>query len=79
MIVREYYGERSDGVKLYRNYSDQGFKIKPDGIEAVYDEAIESEDTPYIYIETDEKIVEEEITEIELKAQAYDILVGEVK
>lgn len=56
MVIKEFYKEREDGVKLYRNYSDQKLKIKqlPTGI--VYDEAIDVENAPYTYEETTEPI-----------------------
>ena len=60
MIVREYYKTRKDGVKLYRTYSDEDYKIKQLPTEIIYDEAIDVEDAPYTYIETDEKIEIEE-------------------
>ncbi len=60
MIKREYYETRSDGVKLYRTFSDEGFKIKQLPTGFIYDEAIDVEDTPYTYIETEEKIEETE-------------------
>lgn len=60
MIKKEYYKTRKDGVNLYITYSDEGFKIKqlPTGI--IYDEAIDVEDAPFTYIETEEKIEIEE-------------------
>lgn len=80
MIKRDYYETRNDGVKLYRTYSDLEFMIRKVGTEEVYEEAIDVENAPYEYEETNEKIgVEEETSEIELKAQAYDILVGEAE
>lgn len=56
MIQRDYYLTREDGVVLYRTYSDEGYKIKqrPTGI--IYDEAIDVENAPYTYTETDEKV-----------------------
>lgn len=54
MVVTEFYTQRTDGVKLYRTYSDQGFRIMRDGI--VYDEAIDPEQSGRNYIETNEKI-----------------------
>ena len=60
MIVREYYKTRTDGVKLYKTYSDEKFYIKQLPTEIIYDEAIDVEDAPYTYIETDEKIEIEE-------------------
>lgn len=44
MIIREFYMTRDDGVKLYRTYSDQGFRIQQE-TGAVYDEAIDVEDS----------------------------------
>lgn len=56
MIVREFHRTRKDGVNLYKTYSDQDLYIKqiPTGIE--YSEAIDVEDAPYTYEETDKKI-----------------------
>lgn len=59
MIKREYYGENIVG-KLYRTYSDENYKIKQIETGIVYDEAIDIEDAPYTYEETNEKIEEEE-------------------
>lgn len=53
MIVREFYEERTDGVKLYKTYSDAGYYIQKVGTEEVYAEAIDVEDAPYAYEETD--------------------------
>lgn len=80
-IVREYYKTRKDGVSLYRTYSDEQFTIHKIGTEEYYSEAIDVENAPFEYEETTEKIEVEETeqTEIEEKAQAYDILVGEVE
>ena len=62
MIKREYYLTREDGVNLYRNYSDEGFKIKQKQTGIIYDEAIDVEEAKYTYVETKELIpvVEEE-------------------
>ena len=60
MIVREFYKTRNDGVNLYITYSDEQYKIKKIGTEEVYDEAIDVENAPYEYEETDEKIKIEE-------------------
>ena len=56
MIIKEYYRTRKDGVNLYRTYSDANFKIQKVGTDEVYDEAIDVEGAPYIYIETNEPI-----------------------
>ena len=59
MIVKEFYETRSDGVNLYRTYSDQKLIIRKVGTDEVYDEAIDVEGAPYVYEETDQPIVEE--------------------
>ena len=59
MIVREFYKERKDGVKLYRTYSNENKKKKKVGTEEVYSEAIDVETSNFEYIETEEKIEEE--------------------
>ena len=55
-IVRDFYKTRADGVNLFRTYSDEGFYIRqnPTGIE--YGEAIDVENAPYTYEETDKPI-----------------------
>lgn len=54
MIIREFYITREDGVSLYRTYSDAGFTIiRNDGVE--YDEAIDVENAPYTYTESENK------------------------
>ena len=80
MIARKFYKTRKDGVNLYRTYSDENFKILQVETGNIYDEAIDVETANYTYEETNEKIEETEVTnETELKAQAYDILIGEVE
>lgn len=61
MIVKEFYRTREDGVNLYRTYSDEGKQIRKVGTDEVYDEAIDIEDAPYAYEETD--MPTEEVTE----------------
>jgi len=53
MVITEFYTVRSDGARLVRRYSDQGYYIERDGI--LYDEAIDLETSPYVYTETDTK------------------------
>lgn len=60
MIKREFYKERNDGVKLYKTYSDENYRIQKVGTNEIYDEAIDIESSNYEYIETDEKIEEVE-------------------
>lgn len=74
-IIREFYKTRKDGVNLYRTYSNEGYKIHKINTEEIYNEAIDVENAPYEYEETTEK-PEEDLSEIEQKAKAYDILTG---
>lgn len=62
MIVKEFYKTRADGVNLVRTYSDKGMQIRKVGTDEVYDEAIDIENAPYTYEETDMPI-EGEINE----------------
>lgn len=55
-IIKEFYRTRTDGVNLYRTYSDENFKIKKVGTDEVYDEAVDVENAPYEYEETTEKV-----------------------
>lgn len=64
MIVREYYLTREDGVKLFRIYSDTNHKIIQHPTMAVYDEAIDVENAPYTYEETDDIIEQPTDTEL---------------
>jgi hypothetical protein len=56
MIVREFYKTREDGVNLYRTYSDEGYYILQTQTGIEYSEAIDVENAPYVYMETDNKI-----------------------
>ena len=56
MIVREHYKTRSDGVELYRTYSDAGCLIRQVETGAEYSEAIDVADATYTYAETDKII-----------------------
>lgn len=55
-IVKEFYETRKDGVNLYRTYSNKNLMLKKKGTDEVYVEAIDVEDAPYIYIETNTPI-----------------------
>ena len=69
MIVREFFVTREDGVNLFRTYSNTNHTIRQVETGIVYSEAIDVEDAPYTYeeteelIETEEEIVEEESVE----------------
>lgn len=72
MVIKEFFGTRNDGVNLYRNYSDAGKKILQNETGVVYDEAIDVEDAPYTYTETEEDVEGEEVPDDE----AIRILMG---
>ena len=56
MIVREFYEVRSDGVRLYKTYSDSGLMIRQNESGNIYSEAVDVENAPFTYSETDELI-----------------------
>lgn len=60
MLRKEFYRTREDGVNLYRTYSDENFMIRQNETGNLYDEAIDVENAPYTYTETDIPIEEEE-------------------
>lgn len=57
-IIKEFYKTRQDGVNLFRTYSDEGKQIRKVGTDEVYDEAIDIENAPYTYEETDIRVEE---------------------
>ena len=62
MLKKEFYRTREDGVNLYKSYSDAGFYIKQVETGVEYEEAIDVENAPYTYVET-EKVIENEVEE----------------
>lgn len=56
MIVKEYFMTRKDGVKLYKSYSDNNKIIHKISTQEEYSDAIDVEDAPYVYEETDKEI-----------------------
>ena len=57
MVVREYYDTLEDGTKLFRIYSSDGKSIKQIETGAIYKEAIDIENAPFTYEETDEEML----------------------
>lgn len=55
-IQREFYGERADGVKLYRTFSDAGKIIRQNETGEDLDDAVDVETAEYTYMETDKDI-----------------------
>lgn len=56
MIIKTFYEKRADGVNLYRIFSDKNVYIKQDQTGPEYSEAIDIENAPYTYTETDKPI-----------------------
>lgn len=53
MIVKQFFMARDDGVKLFKTSSDAGLLIRKISTDEVYDIAIDIEDAPWEYEETD--------------------------
>ena len=56
MVKRDYYFTRPDNVKLFISYSDAGKKIEQSPTGILYDSAIDVENAPYTYMETNEPV-----------------------
>lgn len=56
MVKTEFYTTRSDGVNLYRTFSDEGKALLQVETGAIYGEAIDIEGAPYTYEEYGEAI-----------------------
>ena len=63
MIVKEYYGIRKDKVKLYKTYSDNNKIIHKIGTDEEYNIAIDVENAPFEYEETDKDMPKLEVEE----------------
>lgn len=75
MIVKE--NLEIGGKAFVKTYSDKDFYIERDGVR--YSEAIDPADIPREYTETDEPIeTDEEQTDVEQKAVAFDYLTGRI-
>ena len=72
MIVKEEYKTRSDGVKLFRTYSDANRKLIQNETGIVYAEAIDVENAPYTYCESDEIMEHDAMT----AEEALSIILG---
>lgn len=79
MIQREFYKKRSDGINLYRTYSDSKLMIKQVETGDVYTEAIDVENAAYTYEETGMPIDADESTEMRLSAveRSINIITGQ--
>lgn len=56
MVIREYYTTRTDGVQLFRTYSDTNHYICQVETGVIYSEAVDVESANYTYVETDDVI-----------------------
>jgi hypothetical protein len=74
MIIKEEYKTRTDGVKLFRIYSDAGKSIIQNESGVVYTEAIDVETAPYTYSEY-EAIVDPEDTTPEVPEGADESII----
>ncbi len=72
MIIQEFLNNGT----LVKHYSDAGFLLLQNENGEKYSDPIDVVPCKYTYTETNELIEQEEITEEEEKAMAYDILVG---
>ena len=65
MIKREFFMERADGINLYLTYSDENKYIMQMDTGIIYESAVDVENSPHTYEETDEIInfEEKEVTE----------------
>ena len=79
MIIKEFYKKRSDGVNLYRTYSDSKLMIKQVETGNVYAEAIDVENAAYTYEETSMSIDADELTDMRLSAveRSINIITGQ--
>ena len=79
MIIKEFYKKRSDGVNLYRTYSDSNLMIKQVETGNTYAEAIDVESAVYTYEETGMSIDADELTDMRLSAveRSINIITGQ--
>lgn len=79
MIQREFYKKRSDGINLYRTYSDSKLMIRQVETGNVYAEAIDVENAAYTYEETDMSIETDEFIDMRLSAveRSINIITGQ--
>ena len=79
MIIKEFYKKRSDGINLYRTYSDSKLMIRQVETGNVYAEAIDVENAAYTYEETSMPIDADELTDMRLSAveRSINIITGQ--
>lgn len=79
MIIKEFYKKRSDGINLYRTYSDSELMIRQVETGNVYAEAIDVENAAYTYEETDISIDTDELIDMRLSVveRSINIITGQ--
>ena len=79
MIIKEFYKKRSDGINLYRTYSDSKLMIRQVETGNVYAEAIDVENAAYTYEETGMSIDADELIDMRLSAveRSINIITGQ--
>lgn len=79
MIIKEFYKKRSDGINLYRTYSDSKLMIRQVETGDIYAEAIDVENAAYTYEETGMSIDADESTDMRLSAleRSINIITGQ--
>ena len=79
MIIKEFYKKRSDGINLYRTYSDSRLMIRQVETGNVYAEAIDVENAAYTYEETGMSVETDELTDMRLSAveRSINIITGQ--
>lgn len=79
MIIKEFYKKRSDGINLYRTYSNSKLMIRQVETGNVYAEAIDVENAAYTYEETGMSIDADESTDMRLSAleRSINIITGQ--
>lgn len=73
MIIKELFKTRTDGLNLYRTYSDRGVYIHKVGTKEKYTEAIDIETSNFTYEETDELIEIEKVEETDEHKEPIEV------
>lgn len=73
MIVKEFLRNRTDGVPLYRTYSDMGMMIKQNQTGVLYSEAVDVGNSPLTYTETGIPIEKDQTIEEKVEAMEKKI------
>lgn len=56
MVIKEFFMTRTDGVNLFRTYSDEGKMLIQNETGIQYSEAVDVEGSGYTYTESDKPI-----------------------